>query len=84
MDASTETCNGFHKDLIDTSLEIRKQAAENSEKAEERFKQYYDRNTNVQTFEAGQKVFLINEALTKFADHYKGPCVIKTVIDPIP
>lgn len=79
----TSSYNTFILDLLTNLTDIRKRAIENLKEAKLKSKSYYDRNINPQLFEAGQKVFLLNETRTKFEDHYKGPYIIKRIIDNI-
>lgn len=81
--ASSKTYPAFVLDLIANLREIRKRAADNINKSKERSKLIYDKRINTQNFEPGQRVFLVNEPRSKFSDHYKGPYVIKKIINNI-
>lgn len=81
--AYTRSYDSFLLDLIANLSSIRKHAASNLQQAKHRSKTYYDRNVNSQNFEAGQKVYLLNETRSKFDDHYKGVYTIKRIIDNI-
>ncbi|XP_048515933.1 uncharacterized protein LOC125502163 [Athalia rosae] len=73
--ATSNTYDTFMLDLLANLTDVRKRAIQNLQYAKQRSKSYYDKKINTQLFEAGQKVFLINESRSKLDDHYKGPCV---------
>ena len=80
-DFENETYNQYLSKLSIRMQELQTAAAEKLNQSKLRYKKYYDRHINAETFRPGDSVFvLIEPRKGKFGDQYSGPHTILEVI----
>ena len=76
------TYNEYLDNLLFKIYEAQANARENILQAKLRYKYYYDKKSNPETYEIGEHVYLLKEPRTsKLDDHYEGPYKITNVFN---